>query len=98
MKTYRQLTQEQRYQISALQRIGRSQTEIAQELVVHKSTIGRELSRNTGARGYRPKQADEKASQDERMLRPGNVFRQRLGKWWKRRCAKIGVLNKFLAG
>jgi IS30 family transposase len=28
---------------------------------VHKSTISRELSRNTGERGYRPKQANEKA-------------------------------------
>jgi len=38
-----------------------SQTEIAQELEVHKSTISRELRRNTGERGYRPKQAEEKA-------------------------------------
>jgi IS30 family transposase len=38
-----------------------SQTEIAQELEVHKSTISRELRRNTGERGYRPKQANEKA-------------------------------------
>jgi IS30 family transposase len=61
MRTYKQLTSEQRYQISALKRMGHSQTEIAKELEVHKSTIGRELRRNTGERGYRPKQADEKA-------------------------------------
>jgi IS30 family transposase len=63
MRTYKQLTSEQRYQISALKRMGHSPTEIAKELEVHKSTISRELSRNAGERGYRPKQADEKASQ-----------------------------------
>ena len=61
MRTYKQLTSEQRYQISALKRMEHSQTEIAQELEVHKSTISRELRRNTGERGYRPKQAEEKA-------------------------------------
>ncbi len=61
MRTYKQLTSAQRYQISALKRMEHSQTEIAQELEVHKSTISRELRRNTGERGYRPKQAAEKA-------------------------------------
>jgi transposase, IS30 family len=61
MRTYKQLTSEQRYQISVLKRMGHSPTEIAKELEVHKSTISRELSRNTGERGYRPKQANEKA-------------------------------------
>jgi len=61
MRTYKQLTSEQRYQISALKRMGHSPTEIARELEVHKSTLSRELSRNTGERGYRPKQAQEKA-------------------------------------
>lgn len=35
---------------------------IAQELKVHKSTISRELKRNTGQRGYRPKQAQQLAA------------------------------------
>jgi len=61
VRTYKQLTSEQRYQISALKRMGHSPMEIARELEVHKSTISRELSRNTGERGYRPKQAHEKA-------------------------------------
>lgn len=61
MRTYRQLTQEQRYQISVLKKIGYGPTEIAKELEVHKSTISREVRRNTGERGYRPKQANEKA-------------------------------------
>jgi len=36
---------------------GQTQTEIAGLLGVHKSTISRELRRNRGLRGYRPKQA-----------------------------------------
>jgi transposase, IS30 family len=55
--SYTQLTQEQRYQIYALLKIGHNGTEIAQVLGSHKSTISRELRRNCGQRGYRPKQA-----------------------------------------
>lgn len=54
---YTQLTRNQRYQISALMKAGHNQTEIANILGVHKSTISREVARNTGQRGYRPKQA-----------------------------------------
>ena len=61
MKSYRQLTQEQRYQIKAYLKIGCSQAEIAQEVGVHKSTISREIQRNRGLRGYRPKQAQRLA-------------------------------------
>jgi IS30 family transposase len=57
MRTYTQLTQEQRYQIYALKKMGHYQTEIAKFIGVDKSTIGRELKRNQGLRGYRPKQA-----------------------------------------
>jgi transposase, IS30 family len=58
---YTQLTREQRYQIKALLDIGHSQTEVAQQLQVNKSTISREVRRNRGQRGYRPKQAHEMA-------------------------------------
>ena len=61
MTAYTQLTQEQRYQISAMKKIGSSPKEIVAEIGVHKSTISREVRRNTGERGYRPKQAHEKA-------------------------------------
>jgi IS30 family transposase len=54
---YQQLTQDLRYQISALLKAGFSQSHIAAQLGVHKSTISRELKRNRGLRGYRPKQA-----------------------------------------
>jgi IS30 family transposase len=59
--SYTQLTREQRYQIKALLDIGHSQTEVAQQLQVNKSTISREVRRNRGQRGYRPKQAHEMA-------------------------------------
>lgn len=61
MKHYTQLTQEQRYQIKALLKMEHTQTDIAIVLEVHRSTICRELRRNHGQRGYRPKQAHEKA-------------------------------------
>jgi IS30 family transposase len=48
MRTYKQLTSVQRYQIYVLMRIGHSRTEIAKELEVHNSTFGRELHRNSG--------------------------------------------------
>lgn len=57
----KQLTQEERYQIKAYKDSGLNQTEIAIKLKRHKSTICREFKRNTGLRGYRPKQAEEKA-------------------------------------
>lgn len=54
---YTQLTQVQRYQIYALMKAGFNQTQIANIVGVHKSTISRELRRNRGQRGYRPRQA-----------------------------------------
>ena len=59
--SYTQLTCEQRYQIKALLDIECTQTEMAQQLGVDKSTISRELGRNRGQRGYRSKQAHAKA-------------------------------------
>ena len=61
MQTYSQLTHIQRYQIYALLRMGHLQTDIARIVGVNKSTISRELKRNRGKRGYRPKQAHQKA-------------------------------------
>src|SRR5271168_1652224 len=60
---YLHLTCEQRCQIYGLLQSGHSQAHIARKIGVDPSTINRELVRNTGARGYRFKQAHEKASQ-----------------------------------
>ncbi len=71
MRGYTQLTQEQRYQIEALLKAEHSRTEIAEVLGVHKSTIGRELRRNRGLRGYRPKQAQRLAdNRHKEKVRP----------------------------
>lgn len=57
MRPYTQLTQEQRYQIYAFLKVGFSQSAVSLEVGVHRSTISRELRRNRGKKGYRPKQA-----------------------------------------
>ena len=56
-KYYTHLNQEERYQIHAYQKAGFSPAAIALDLNRHVSTINRELARNTGLKGYRPKQA-----------------------------------------
>jgi len=65
-KKHKHLSQEQRYQISALLKAGKNKTEIAGIIGVHSSTIGRELKRNIGKRGkhagiYIPRLAQRKA-------------------------------------
>jgi len=57
MEPYKQLTSEQRHQISGLKKAGWKQARIAVEVGVDKSTISRELKRNKGDRGWRPQQA-----------------------------------------
>ena len=59
MQKYTQLAREQRYLIYELKRIGHTQKSIATVVGCHPSTICRELQRNTGLRGYRPRQAHE---------------------------------------
>lgn len=64
MKGYTQLTREQRYQIYVLWKNGFNQSEIAEEVGVHKSTISREMKRNALINGdYIPARAHERAQQ-----------------------------------
>jgi transposase, IS30 family len=72
--TYKHLTQEERYQIHALKRQGVSFGCIAAELGRSRSTISRELQRNTGAKGYRPAQAHDKALARQRERRNAQHF------------------------
>ena len=58
---YHHVTRDIRCQIYALKSMGQSLCKIALAVGRDKSTISREISRNTGGRGYRFKQADEKA-------------------------------------
>lgn len=57
LMSYSQLTENERYQIDALKKVGFTQKEIADQLGRSPSTISRELKRNRGLRGYRPAQA-----------------------------------------
>ena len=58
---YTQLTEVKRYQIYTLVGNGFTQSDAANQVGVHPSTVSQELSRNTGERGYRPQQANKKA-------------------------------------
>lgn len=60
------VTFEERRLLYLLKKKGKSNTEISELMGRHRSTVCRELSRNTGQRGYRPKQAQRLA--DERRL------------------------------
>lgn len=67
MKDYHQLTQGLRYQIEILKKAGKNQKDIADLVHVSPSTICRELKRNTGKRGYRPKQAQREAENRRKL-------------------------------
>jgi IS30 family transposase len=64
---YTHLTREERYQIYALIKAGHKPSEIADVLERSRSTISRELARNRGKRGYRPKQAQRLAEERRAM-------------------------------
>lgn len=70
MTHYTHLTQEQRYQISALLQANTPLSEIARIIGCHKSTISREIRRNKGKRGYRPKQAHRLANKRRAINSP----------------------------
>lgn len=63
--SYKQLTEDERYHISGLLKARYTQAEIAIELKRSPSTISREIKRNSGGCGYRPKQAHN-SSQERR--------------------------------
>ena len=63
------MTEIERSQIYMLRQAGKGVREIARLLLRTASTISREVFRNTGGKGYRPKQAQELA--EERARRPG---------------------------
>ena len=62
-QTYTRLTEEERYQIYEGVTEKRSHRKIATLINKHHSTVSKEIKRNTGLRGYRPKQAQESAQQ-----------------------------------
>lgn len=59
---YCQLTEENRLQIWAMRKEGKNQSEIAKFLNIHRSTVSRELNRNSGLYGYEPHLAQRMAA------------------------------------
>jgi len=86
MKTYSQLSYEQRCQISIPINIGFSQQMIADVVGVSQPTISRELKRNTGQRGYRETQAQAKSY----------IRRQKAEKFIKMTPAMIALIESKL--
>jgi IS30 family transposase len=86
---YTHLTQDERYQIAILNKAGHGRSDIARVMNRNKLTISREMKRNRGARGYRPKQAHEfsQARMRERVNSP-RVCAQT----WAFAYAKLGEL------
>ena len=76
MSKYHQLTQEERYRITAHRMAGCSQAEIARMLGRHPSTIGRELRRNATRHDgdYRAEKAHGYARARRRRCRRGSQF------------------------
>lgn len=58
---YKQITYEQRVEINVLLKTDCNLSRIAEFINVNKSTLSREIKRNTGLKGYRPKQANQYA-------------------------------------
>lgn len=78
---YRRLSQHDRDSIYRLRKLGKNQNEIAEIIGFHPSTVSREISRNSGEKGYRPKQAGllaatRKLRQRRRKKIAGEIERQ----------------------
>jgi IS30 family transposase len=75
MRKYHQLTSGERYELRALRRQGCSNAEIGRALGRHRSTIGREIARNSrNDGGYRPYTADEMSRARRRRSRRNRRF------------------------
>jgi transposase, IS30 family len=68
---YKQVSDEERYQIAALRQVGHSMAEIAEVLERHRSTVYREVARNRSTHDncYRPNQAGEQTRARRRRSR-----------------------------
>jgi len=69
MRTYRRITYEDRCQLYALRKAGKTQAEIGQALGISQGTVSRELARNAGQRGYRFQQAQRTAQARQKQGR-----------------------------
>ena len=67
--SYRRLREEDRQVIYRMSKAGKTQQQIAQALGLNQSTVSKEMARNRGQRGYRPNQAQRKASERQAAKR-----------------------------
>ena len=72
LQGYHHLTYEQRCQIYILKDRGDPLTSIGKSLSVHRTTISRELKRNSGRNGYFHEQAQKKSKQRRLEAVPKN--------------------------
>ncbi len=88
-KKYSQLNPEQRYQLAALLKAGHSKCFIAQQLGCHKSTIGRELKRNSNSKQkYNPALAQQFVNDRQKDKKRTSFFSMEM---------KIFIQNKMTA-
>lgn len=71
---YKQLTLEKRYELKAYMQAGFSRSWVATKLGVHKSTVTRELQRNSSRTGYFAKVAHQRAVSRRRGARKHKQF------------------------
>ena len=76
--SYRQLTQEQRYQIGAFLRTGMKKSEIARMTGVDRSTVWREIKRNSTPHRYNPSRAIRLTRERHQWKRKRGVDRETL--------------------
>jgi IS30 family transposase len=72
MNIYHHLNQPQRYQIEALLKAGLSQTAIATQLAVHRSTISREIRRNSTQAAHPP---DKYKASNAQLFAQGRAYK-----------------------
>jgi len=70
MVVYTRITEEERTLIHRWIQEGEPQSEMARRLSRNPGSISREIGRNTGLRGYRPKHAHEKANAQAKRAGP----------------------------
>ncbi len=85
-KKYTHLSKEQRYQISVLLKAGHKVSFISEQLNIHRSTVYRELNRNSRPRGsYDANYANQYAE----------IRKERFAKTRKLNCEMISFIKNF---
>lgn len=92
---YAHLAREERYYICQAVKSGTSLRAIAKAIGRSVSTVSRELARNTGARGYRYRQA-HKRSQKGRPVKGRSALALRYGRMLNSVCTRTSVRSKSL--